>query len=674
MSESLGLLSRFLHLIPVEAFEERYAREITEEHFFGFPLTPIVHAEERLVDPSVHSIAYCSMEYGLSATTYHSMGRRGRVSPKNESTDHRVFSNLRAMDYYLKLEADHRMDLPIYSGGLGVLAGDTLKSAADRGVSVVAVGILWNEGYFHQNFWFKDGQIPQASEWDPESYPGLIPLKTRVAIPLKKETLHLRLWKYMVYSVDKTHVVPLVLLDSHIEENSPFAKTLTTQLYRSDDVEHRILQRAILGLGGMKALSALGYTVTRVHLNEGHAALAFVERAKNVPDDQRSGLKAHFAYTCHTPVAAGHDRFPISTLKDVLGEEECQLISHFGQDPQSPGQINLTLLALNTSHAVNAVSKKHQEITQMQFPEARERIQAITNGVHLPTWVSEPLASLLDRFADRIGDWRKEPERLNGLRDFLNDETLRRGIWGAHQANKAILCRLLRHWNFQPNIFTIAWARRIAAYKRPSLLLQDVERLLDIARGIGPLQILFAGKAHPNDNLGATHIHKMLFVIDALGPYRDWVRVVMLENYDTYFAKLLTSGVDVWLNTPLPPFEASGTSGMKAIANAVLQLSTLDGWVVEAADLNIGWIFGWQHELGGDIDERNLRIDEDAAHLYDVLKTAVQLYYQTNRQGRLDLTSEWISKMICAVATASMFNSHRMVAEYEEKIWGAIHQ
>ncbi|MBI4432995.1 MAG: alpha-glucan family phosphorylase [Candidatus Omnitrophica bacterium] len=604
-------------------------------------------------------IGYFSMEYGLSTNTYNVPQSDKPISPSNFSAEHHVFSNLRAIDYYLSVNAGHMLDLPIFSGGLGVLAGDTLKSAADRGVSLAAVGILWNKGYFKQNFWFKDGQVPEETNWDPCSYPGLVELEPRVEIPLKKETIHLKLWKFDVWSYDKKHVVPLILLDSNVEQNSEFARKLTDQLYRSDNAEWKILQRVILGIGGMKAFQKLGYPIDIYHLNEGHAALAFLENPKG-----------RFAYTCHTPVAAGHDRFPKKALQEILQDEAFTLLKKYGQDSGHSDLINLTELAMTTAQHVNAVAMKHGEVTRLQFPQYKDKIQSITNGVHTHTWISEPVKALLDRFQE-IGDWRKSPALLNNVLNLKDNPEFRKGLWEAHQANKKNLCKTLKGWQIRDDVFTIAWARRIAAYKRPSLILQDVERILDLAKRIGPIQIIFAGKAHPKDDLGFTHVNEMLSTIDGLEKHRDWIRVLMLENYDTYFGKLLSSSVDVWLNNPLPPFEASGTSGMKAILNGVLQLSTLDGWVVEAADKNVGWIFGWEHH-GTDIgDERNLRLKEDAANLYGMLENIITLYYDTNREDGLNLNSDWITKMIHAIAQGSFFNTDRMVGEYEQKIWQA---
>lgn len=659
-------LNAFLKLVPVENFD-RYSRDITENSYFGFPIATVLDAERNLLS-DLRSVGYFSMEYGLSCNTYNAPVAAAPISEKNFTSDHHVFSNLRQMDYYLTIDADHRLDLPIYSGGLGVLAGDTLKSAADLGISLAAVGILWNKGYFKQNFWFKDGQVPEETNWDPSTYPGLVPLTTRVQVPLKKETIHLKIWKYYVLSLDRTRAVPLILLDSDIPENSEANRKLTAQLYRSDNAEWKILQRVMLGIGGMRAFESLGYKLGLYHLNEGHAALAFVEKAKGKNDDEINALKKNFAYTCHTPVAAGHDRFQKKMLQEILRDEEFNLLKKFGQDSHYPDLINLTEQAMNTSLHVNAVAKKHGEVTRLQFPQFKDRIQSVTNGVHTFTWASAPFAALFDRWKSFQG-WRDNPSRLENALALKHDRAFREELWKAHQENKKSLCELFKNWKLDPEVFTVCWARRIAAYKRPSLILQDVGALLDLARRVGPLQILLAGKAHPKDDLGFTYVNEMLSTIDSLESNRSLIRVLMLENYDTYFGRLLSSGADVWLNNPLPPFEASGTSGMKAILNGVLQCSTLDGWVVEAADKNIGWIFGWKHETEEVGDERNLRFTEDSIALYGTLEKAVQLYYDTNLDGGVEVESEWITKMICAVAAAGTFSTSRMVSEYARLIW-----
>jgi starch phosphorylase len=341
-------IKKFLSLVPLEDTAGDYSKDILEESFFGFPMEPLLRAEERLFDRSQRSVAYFSMEYGLSCNTYQPFGSVKPISDSNFSAEHHIFSNMRAMDYYLSVDAGHRLDLPIYSGGLGVLAGDTLKSAADRGVPLVASGILWNKGYFKQNFWFKNGQIPEETNWDPRSFPGLIPLTERIEVRIQRETIHLRLWKYFVYGFDKKNVIPLILLDSNLPENSVFTQKLTEQLYKSDNAEWRLLQRVVLGIGGIRALDKLGYAVDTYHLNEGHAALAFVEKTKGRPEDEIQELKKHFNYTCHTPVAAGHDRFQKKLVQDLLLEEDASLIKKYGNDPHYGDLVNLTELAMNT--------------------------------------------------------------------------------------------------------------------------------------------------------------------------------------------------------------------------------------------------------------------------------------------------------------------------------------
>src|SRR3989338_4797546 len=669
MAGNQNSLDEFLALVPVENFEDQYRGDITVDHYFNRPLERVLVAEKALLAKETKSVAYFSMEYGLSAHSYNAYTSKKAESPKNQHTIHRVFSNLRAMDQYNRINAKTRFDIPIYSGGLGVLAGDALKSAADLEIPLVGIGILWNKGYFKQNFWFASGQLPAQQNWDPWSYPGLIPLKTRISLPFKKETIHIRLWKYYIFSFEGNHVIPLILMDSNIPENSEFARTMTDSLYRSDNVDWKILQRAILGIGGMKALKQLGYSIDIFHLNEGHAAMAFAEAATSQGNPSIDALKEHFAYTCHTPVAAGHDRFHENNLRQILPDRLSNLIIQYGNDPEQSGMVNLTLLAMRTCKYINAVAQKHGEVTRLQFPQFKERIRAITNGVHSHTWVSQSVSSFLDRFKNEIGDWRKNQCQLKNVLNLKNNQAFRKGLWDAHQENKIYLSTLLKNWNCNPNVFTICWARRIAAYKRPSLILRNVNRLLDIAKKTGPIQIILAGKAHPQDGLGFTFINDILSAIDSLGQHRDLLRVMMLENYDTFFAKILTSGVDVWLNNPLPPFEASGTSGMKAIINGILQMSTLDGWAVEATHYDFGWIFGWQHQGNQIGDEHDLHLEGDSAQLYETLEKAVGLYYDANHNGIPNVDSEWISKMMNAICAAGFFNTGRMISEYDKYIW-----
>jgi starch phosphorylase len=654
----------------IEQYPENYSRDISQDHYFGFPTEAILSAENALLSNTVKSIAYFSMEYGLAPSIYNSFSLSRPMSKKNQFFTHEVFSNHWLCDYLFKIQIDKMLDIPIYGGGLGVLAGDTIKSAADLNFSFVGIGVLWNKGYFKQNFWYKHGQVPEELPWDPYTYPGLIPLKNRVTVDTREGPLHLRLWKYYVYSYDRKSTCPLILLDSNLSQNNERFRKLTDQLYRSDEVWWKIFQRAILGLGGMKALGNLGYSIDRYHLNEGHAAFALLEKYVTLTDKiQMEEAKKKFIFTCHTPVEAGHDRFSIHDVAGILNPEYVQAAQIFGKERQDLDQINLTYMALNNCPKVNAVAQKHGEVMRLQFPQFVQKIDAITNGIHTHTWISASFQRLFDKYNKTFGDWRRSPENLACVVDLAKDEQFRLDLFSAHQENKRNLVEVVSKWGLKPDIFTLGWARRIAGYKRPALIFHNIKKIIQVARNIGPLQVILAGKAHPNDNIGAAHIDEILDRINALNEHKNVIRVLILENYDTFFGKLLTNSVDVWLNNPLPPFEASGTSGMKAILNGVLQVSTLDGWVVEAAEKDVGWIFGYRHE-GKDIgSETNARLDEDSKALGETLKNVMQLYYETYKNGVVNPQSLWIDKMIHCVEQSAFFNTQRMVKQYYEKMW-----
>jgi len=645
------------------------ARDVNEGSFYGIPRAVIQRAEDRLLDPSVRSVAYFSMEFGLAPSVYQPYQTKAALSPRNRKRDFEVFSNMRQMDYYHLVHIDTIVDIPIYSGGLGVLAGDTLKSAADLKLPLLGVGILWNQGYFDQQFCIQYGQLPGEFDWDPRAYPGLVKLKTAVELQVGHEPVRFHLWKYYVPSFDKEHVVPLILLDANHPDNPDWARELTDQLYESSTVWWKIVQRKALGMGGMRALQALGYAITVFHLNEGHAAFAFVEAAKGKSPDEIQALTERFAYTCHTPVEAGHDRLSMDEMAKVLSAEELELARRFGQD-ERPGRINLTLLAMNTSKYVNAVAKKHEEVTKIQFPSHEKKIQGITNGIHIPTWISRPFEQLFNEYPLVFENWKDSPDSLQQVARLRDDRAFRDKLWSAHKENKAQLVELLRPWGVRDDVFTIAWARRAAPYKRPSLILQGTDRLVELAKKHGGVQILFAGKAHPNDLAGTSNIREILRIIDSLEEHRHYLKAIFLENYDTAVAKLLISGVDVWLNNPLPPFEASGTSGVKAVLNGVLQLSTMDGWVVEAADNEIGEIFGHRPAQGEIGREMDLKLREDSSSLYDKLELMVQDYYQVEHSPAEDRhASKWIDRMLHCIEVASYFNTSRMVAQYNRSIW-----
>lgn len=665
--ENDNLLQEFLSFAQIDRFQEYYSLDIADGKYFGMPLAVIVEAEKKLRQTGTRSVAYFSMEYGLASSFYNTFQSQAKLDYHNKTPSNTIFSNYRLADYFFDINMGYLMDLPIYSGGLGVLAGDTLKTMADYKMPALGIGILWHSGYFKQSFWFKYGQVPEKTHWHPRVYPGLIPLKNVIKIQLNAETVYLKLWKYYVFSYKRDYAVPLILLDAESMRNSDEIRNLTDQLYRAEDARIKIMQRVVLGFGGVVALKELGYNIDIFHLNEGHAVFAFIEKCRGLSDDEIDKTRSRFAYTCHTPVEAGQDRFSQEDLKSILAQEDFALALEFGQD--KTGLINLTLLAMNVSSSINAVSKNHQRVMAMQFPQYKERIRYITNGVHPYTWISEEFMRVFKNFSSVFENIEANPMVLSRARELKSNQEFRRQVWQAHQANKTRLCNLLEKWQLKKDVFTLCWARRIAAYKRPSLILYDTKKLIDIAQRVGPLQIILAGKAHPKDNLGFTYINELLDKVDTLADVYDNLKIVILENYDIYLGKILTGGVDVWLNNPLPPFEASGTSGMKAILNAVVQLTTLDGWVVEAADRGIGRIFGYTYSgdsIGGEFE---LHMEDDSRELYKALEEIAALYYQTNNRGTVELSSSWIDTMINCLAAGSHFNTYRMLDEYKHSVW-----
>ena len=489
-------------------------------------------------------------------------------------------------------------------------------------------------------------------------------------MPLQEGSITVRLWKYYVFSYDQHYACPLILLDANIEENDEQLRSVTDQLYRSDDVWYKIMQRATLGICGMKTLNALDYQIDLHHLNEGHAAFAIAEKYTSLDDKSKMNEeRERFAYTCHTPVVAGHDRFGFGDLHQTLAPEYVEAAEMYGKEFPEADYMNLTHMCMQYCAHVNSVAQKHGEITRLQFPDFKDKITAITNGIHMHTWISKNFEQLFDQYKQELGVWREEPASLERVSQLKTDESFRKDLIQAHQKNKQHLCALLQRWQLDENALTIGWARRFAGYKRPRLIFQDLDRLRRIVERHGPLQIILAGKAHPNDDVAKGHIQTMMDYIEQLNADQTSLKVLLIENYDTYLGKALTTGVDVWLNNPLPPFEASGTSGMKAMLNGVLQMTTNDGWIVEAQDDDIGWIFGYEHD-GQEIgSESDLRLEEDSNALYNTLEQVMQTYYHMNQKGTFDATSPWVQKMIHSIGRAAYFNTQRMIQEYNSRMW-----
>ncbi|HAD04123.1 MAG: alpha-glucan phosphorylase [Desulfuromonadales bacterium GWD2_61_12] len=555
---------------------------------------------------------------------------------------------LEAKIAYFSMEIGLSADIPTYSGGLGVLAGDTIKSAADLKLPMLAVTLASRKGYFRQEI-DKDGrQQEYPMVWKPESIMELLPTKTLVTIAGRD--VKIQAWLYRVKS-PTGGVVPVLFLDTDIPGNSEEDRHLTDLLYGGDQ-EYRFKQEIVLGLGGIRLLTALGFTIRMFHMNEGHASLLTLEllnRSRRLFEnkwDERAAwdtrkVAEQCVFTTHTPVAAGHDHFPYDLVERIMGEVvPYPLLRELG----GSDELNLTVLALNLSRYVNGVAKKHGEISQALFPGFE--IHSITNGVHTFTWASPYFVNLFD---DYIPGWANEPELLVRV-DSIPDEA----IWDAHCGAKAYLFQFVQEStgiDFDPEVLTIGFARRVAAYKRGDLIFSDLPRLLELGRG--KIQIIFGGKAHPQDESGKEMIRHLTEII---GRLQGSLRMVYLENYNMEIAYRLIPGVDLWLNTPTRPLEASGTSGMKAALNGVPNFSVLDGWWIEGHIEGVtGWAIG-PPPLEKSISENHS--DADANDLYDKLqRLIVPLYYQ-DRPG-------WVRVMKNAIGkNAYYFNTHVMMRRY----------
>ena len=561
--------------------------------------------------------------------------------------------NARSIAYF-SMEVALDPAMPTYAGGLGVLAGDTIRSAADLEVPMVAVSLLYRHGFLKQHIDTSGWQHAEPCAWDVAAFVRELP--TRVSVEIEGRTVHLRAWEFFVKGVGGFRV-PVFLLDSDLPENMEWDRALTHVLY-GGDAHYRICQEVILGIGGVRLLKALGFkNLQRFHMNEGHAALLGLElldesaKAAGRQTFNREDVDAvrhRCVFTTHTPVAAGHDRFPAELVNRVLRRPE--LFEH--QDVFCcEGLLNMTFLALNLSHYVNGVAKKHAEVSRLMF--APYKIDAITNGVHAATWVSGPMGKVFDQ---HISGWQADNFSLRFAHSISRGE-----IWTAHSEAKRQLLEYVKAKTgtvLDENVLTIGFARRATAYKRANLIFHDTERLKAICRNVGKLQLIFSGKAHANDPDGKSQIQQILQTRDLL---KNDVPIVYLTDYDMNVAQLMTAGVDVWLNTPQPPLEASGTSGMKAALNGVPSLSVLDGWWIEGCiEGETGWSIGERHENGNGNGERSAK---DAAALYDKLEHEVLPLFYTNRDGFTDVMRHAIS------LNGSFFNTQRMIQQYVVKAY-----
>lgn len=546
---------------------------------------------------------------------------------------------------YFSMDVAVDSKIPTYSGGLGVLAGDMLRSAADLEIPLIAVSLIHRKGYFVQRLDSSGNQSETPSDWSPEA--RLQRLPAQVPVSIEGRNVQVGAWEYRFTGISG-HTIPLIFLDTDLEQNSPADRGLTDFLYGGDQ-RYRLCQEVILGIGGVAMVRALGYSGVEIfHMNEGHSALATLALLEEVGHEQPGSrfsetnieaVRRRCVFTTHTPVPAGHDRFHADLVYQVLGETRASALA---QLQLINGALNMTELALRLSGFVNAVSMRHAEVSRAMFPNYP--ISAITNGVHATTWTAAPFALLFDR---HLANWRTDNCYLRYAVGIPLPE-----ICQAHEQTKQELLRQVR-WltgsQLDEKVFTIGFARRATGYKRGDLLFSNLERLKQIALNGGPIQLIYAGKAHPRDEGGKEIIRRIFEAAAALA--RD-VRVVYLENYDLDLGKLLCSGVDVWLNTPLRPQEASGTSGMKAALNGVPSLSVLDGWWIEG---HIEGVTGWSIGEGRGM-ENDSRAEADS--LYEKLERIIlPLYYQE--------PDRFAQVMRSAIAlNGSFFNTQRMLSQY----------
>lgn len=540
---------------------------------------------------------------------------------------------------YFSMEIGINSEIKTYSGGLGVLAGDMLKSAADINYPMTGVTLLYNEGYIKQKLDEQKGQIEEPENWNPSNY--LNKLEPQLEVEIADETVKFQIWEY-----DIPESVKILFLDTNISENSEFAKNLTKTLYPSGR-EQRLAQEILLGIGGTKAVKELEAEHDIYHMNEGHSSLLTVQllkqhkqQGKNI-EEAKKCIKNSCVFTTHTPVPAGHDIFDQHVVEKLMGENYSSL-----KELGFENQLNTTELAMKYSFFTNAVSKKHEEVSEEMFPE--EDLSSVVNGIHSKTWTNRHLAELLDQ---KIPYWHEDPQRLSMIDKLTNEE-----IWNSHQkAKKELITEINQQKDreLQEDVLTLGFARRATSYKRMNLLFKDLEKLDQMAEQYNGLQIVMAGKAHPDDTAGKELIKDVLRYRDLLNE----TEVVFLENYNMEKGKMMTSGVDVWVNTPVRGKEASGTSGMKAAHNGVPQLSVLDGWWLEGhIEDKTGWSIGENYVEGEDQD------NIDSQSIYRKLEKILTLYHNEREQ--------WIDIMKNSIKiNASYFNTERMLKDYISKAY-----
>jgi starch phosphorylase len=685
--------------------------------FFGVSQSVLDNVWKDLTAPDGNSVVYISMEIGADPDVFHPIKQKLTDIEKTDSKNKRIKSHIKKL-----FQGPEK--IPCYGGGLGVLAGDTLKSFADCRIPVVAVSLLYRQGYFSQIVDSKIGQISQIVAWHPEETPGLYLLKDpdnpekplQIQIPFFNEYDHetmasAQVWMKMEVNHSLDFFVPELLLDFSLPDNPTPIIDAAGQLYNSESSVIKATQRRMLGTGILPVLDALGITSNTLHLNEQHGVVValqliaeeltnelkhsdFTQASNDQIEKAAETVAQKLVFTIHTPVKAGHDRFNKSVYAGISHKSCRHILELLANDFESPHSYNFTTLAMRVNRTANSVSRLHRDVTHKQFPEFANKITAITNGVHHLTWISDARAELFDSFQE-LKNWRDEPGVLKNVTDLKDNSRFRTYLLRAWEQDSAILFNyinnmLLEHRNqmastwidppnhysnlidnsnrLSPETFTVGFARRFSTYKRADLIFDNIDTLCKIATDKQwPINFLFSGKAHPADEPGKSVIKLILDYQKELHEKSNGlINLVFIPNYDMYIAKMMVAGVHIWLNNPKRPLEASGTSGMKAALNGVPNLSIMDGWWVEGYhEGRTGWKFGYE----GPVDEADLSESpeallyaEDSASFYEILPTVLEEFYAS------DSKSAFIDKAIMNLSlNVPIFNTHRMAAEYLHK-------
>lgn len=685
--------------------------------FFGIRQKVLDEVWASLTQQDGNSVAYISMEIGADPDVYNPVKQRLLDLEHTSSMDNRLKG-------FIKKLFHGPEKIPTYSGGLGVLAGDTLKSFADCTIPVVAVSLLYRQGYFSQIVDSKLGQIVQTVQWEPEATHGLYLLHEphqpqtplQIEVPFytadnQMTVIKAQVWMKMEISHSLDFFIPEILLDFFLPETPEPFKNAAGQLYNSESSMVKALQRRMLGTGIIPALRKLGFTASTCHLNEQHGVMVALQLIAEelhgidgYPDlskatdrqimEAADKVAQRTVYTIHTPVKAGHDRFNKS-LYAGISQTSCQrILNLLAYDEENPHTYNFTTMAMRVNRAANSVSRLHRDVTHKQFPQFAEKISAITNGVHHLTWISEARAEAFNLFPE-LQNWQHDPGVFGTLGPLAQDPRFRSYLSKAWKKDTAILfdyinTMLLRHrdqkfetWidppnyfssfidrntRMDPRVFTMGFARRFSTYKRANLIFDNLETLCDIVVANNwPINFIFAGKAHPADEPGKSVIKLILdYQKELHQKSKGLANLIFIPNYDMKIAKMMVAGVHAWLNSPKRPLEASGTSGMKAALNGVPNISIMDGWWAEGYhDGQTGWKFGHEGVIEtASLSEspETLLYSEDSASFYQILPSILKEFYEAGEDAA------FLDKAVMNLSlNIPIFNTHRMAAEYLTK-------